>query len=261
LLLQRDDPTAKFRPSYIGHTGRLLPPDASGVSPPQAHDSDDAARRIVMKVAPFANPGKIDEHPRLLVANGTHGLYFNPGSVNVIYPSDLAPSECGKFDSPQPPAPKEDSPWYEGPAGFYLKMLVGGPILGLIWVLAEGSTPILGFPDVTFSDPVPDIDVIAPAGAGRTVKPAGLDVPDAGPDVNDWLSRQGEESDGRRFDFIVDRDRQVWWPKDFGAGGFQGRWGPRVENDPLGRRAGMRFPAFWRMFFLALENGKTAGTL
>ena len=98
LLLQRDDPTAKFRPSYIGHTGRLLPPDASGVSPPQAPDSDDAARRIVMVVAPFANPGKIDEHPRLLVAKGTHGLYFDPGSVNVIYPDDLAPSECGKFD-------------------------------------------------------------------------------------------------------------------------------------------------------------------
>src|SRR4051812_17403293 len=52
-VLQRDDPTAKFRPSSIGHTGRLLPPDASGVSPPQAHDSDDAARRIDEGRAPL----------------------------------------------------------------------------------------------------------------------------------------------------------------------------------------------------------------
>ena len=40
-----------------------------------------------------------------------------------------------------------------------------------------------------------------------------------------------------------------------------GAWGPRVANDPFGRRAGMRFPDFWRMFFLAFAIGKSAGTL
>jgi hypothetical protein len=40
-----------------------------------------------------------------------------------------------------------------------------------------------------------------------------------------------------------------------------GRWGPRVESDPFGRRAGMRFPAFWRLFFLAFANGKASGAL
>ena len=38
--------------------------------------------------------------------------------------------------------------------------------------------------------------------------------------------------------------------------GYQGRWGPRVESDPFSRRAGMRFPMFWRTFFLALADGK-----
>ena len=50
--------------------------------------------------------------------------------------------------------------------------------------------------------------------------------------------------DGRRYDFIVDRSTQPWWPGDFNQGGYMGRWGPRVETDPFGRRAGMRFPGF-----------------
>jgi hypothetical protein len=33
-----------------------------------------------------------------------------------------------------------------------------------------------------------------------------------------------------------------------------GRWGPRVEVDPNKRRAGMRFPEFWRMYFEELTK-------
>jgi hypothetical protein len=40
-----------------------------------------------------------------------------------------------------------------------------------------------------------------------------------------------------------------------------GRRGPRVETDPFGRRAGMRFLAFWRLFFLAFANWKASGAL
>ena len=60
---------------------------------------------------------------------------------------------------------------------------------------------------------------------------------------------------------VVERGSQVWWPGESPGSGYRGRWGPRVANDPFGRRAGMRFPDFWRMFFLAFAIGKSAGTL
>jgi hypothetical protein len=32
-----------------------------------------------------------------------------------------------------------------------------------------------------------------------------------------------------------------------------------VQTDPLSRRAGMQFPDFWKMFLLAVADGKTKG--
>ena len=142
-------------------------------------------------------------------------------------------------------------------------MLGMGPLglaAAIAWIAAEGG-PYFGLTVVgTYQDKAAP-DEAAPAGSGRTVRPLGLAVPGVGPDLEDWLSAQGEIVDGRRYEFLVDRERQPWWPKDSGEGGFRGRWGPRVENDPLGRRAGMRFPRFWQMFFLALAKGKADGTL
>ena len=37
---------------------------------------------------------------------------------------------------------------------------------------------------------------------------------------------------------------------------YRGRWGPLVANDPFKRRSGMRFPAFWKMFFVALAKNQ-----
>jgi hypothetical protein len=56
-------------------------------------------------------------------------------------------------------------------------------------------------------------------------------------------------------DMIVDRSRQVWWPSDDGTAGYRGRWGQRVAADPLPHRAGVKFPEFWKMFLIALEQG------
>lgn len=284
LLLERDDPNGVFRPSHIGITGRRIPPDAGGRSRPQADDSEspgslfaDDARRQVMKVTRFSNadagnpaPDKIDEHPILFVAKGTHSLYVASGTVEVVYPYEIAPSDCGRFEGPLPTGDGGfPSEFFTNPAIFFSKLIAGaalglgliGLAVGIAWIVAEGATlgsglDVVGVPPLDGSS-----DEIAPAGAGPTIKPTGLAVPDAGPDPKEWLSRQGEIYDGRRYDFIVDRGNQVWWPKDSGDDGYQGRWGPRVENDPVGRRAGMRFPEFWRTFFLALAKGKADGTL
>jgi len=46
----------------------------------------------------------------------------------------------------------------------------------------------------------------------------------------------------------------IWLPGVDGRPGYEGRWGPRVTTDPNNRRAGMRFPEFWEMFFTALAK-------
>jgi hypothetical protein len=107
----------------------------------------------------------------------------------------------------------------------------------------------------------PEPDVAGNPGTGKVVRPVGLTVPDAGPDVQNWTSAQGLVIDGCRYDFIVDRSTQSWGPADFNQGGYMGRWGPRVETDPFGRRAGTRFPAFWRLFFLAARAEPRPGRL
>ena len=67
----------------------------------------------------------------------------------------------------------------------------------------------------------------------------------------------------RKYSFIVDREErllgddrpvQIWWPSDDGKSGYRGRWGPFVTDDVHLRRAGMWFPEFWRMFFVALAK-------
>ena len=110
-------------------------------------------------------------------------------------------------------------------------------------------------------------DTVYPdAGAGLTIKPANVVVPDAGTQV-DWRSRT-VMINNKRYDFIVDRTQQQYWPpephKDSATqpkGWYSGRWGPRVETDPLSRRVGQHFPDFWKMFFLAIADGQANKTL
>jgi hypothetical protein len=93
-------------------------------------------------------------------------------------------------------------------------------------------------------------------GTGKVLAPENVVVPDAGPGLQTWLSKPGATIENRPYEFVVDRDKQTWWPNDTDGSGYRGLWGPRVENDPFSRRAGMRFPTFWKTFFLALADGK-----
>ena len=97
----------------------------------------------------------------------------------------------------------------------------------------------------------------ATAGAGKTVRPAGLALTDGGSDVLDWASQQGLQLQDRRYDFIVDRATQLWWPGDETPTGFRGRWGQHVTSDFLPRRSGPKFPSYCTMFLLALADGDT----
>ena len=142
--------------------------------------------------------------------------------------------------------------WSLGPWGF---------VAGIVSAAIEGLLPTpTGFSGVATGDgAVPDV---APtAGAGKTIRPAGLAIPDGGPDVQDWTAQRDLTLNGRRYDFIVDRTTQVWWPSDGGEKGFRGRWGQQVASDVLTRRSGPRFPDYVTMFLKALAAGDAAGQL
>ena len=159
--------------------------------------------------------------------------------------------------------PDDDNP-LEDMGAFLVKVLGGaafgpfGLIAGLVAAAAEDVLPhpvglnVVG----TYDEPDPDETPAVP-GDGKTVKPAGLALPDGGVDVVAWRAQQGLMVDKRQYDFIVDRSSQVWWPSDDGMTGFRGRWGQRVTSDLLARRAGPKFPDYARMFLLALADGDT----
>jgi hypothetical protein len=85
---------------------------------------------------------------------------------------------------------------------------------------------------------------------GLILRPAGLFVPEqaSAQRVEDWPTKTPEPAAKPRYDFIVDRETQLWWPPRDKSRGYAGRWGPRVTNDPKTRRSGMRCPSFALMF-------------
>ena len=273
LLLERADTTSDYRPSYIGMSGRLLAAPSMPVA--QAADDDDTAKRTVMTVNAFGKATLNDGHPRIFVAKGSHALYLAPGSFAVAYPNESHPNFCGGFEGIPPPPAQPETHLADNPLAaqglFWAKVAAGSSLLGAlgaaagaIWGIVEYAEANHGLNVVGTGSPAdnPAPDVAGGAGtrqngATRRGHRARCRRRCAELDLGAKTSR----STGRRYDFIVDRSTQPWWPGDFNQGGYMGRWGPRVETDPFGRRAGMRFPAFWRLFFVAFANGKASGAL
>jgi len=135
------------------------------------------------------------------------------------------------------------------------------PAAGLTWAIAEMAEIL---------EPSPGADVRAPdegprpGSLGKIVHPAtGIDpnalrtvqgVPDPGAQLQPWKSGQNVSIGGRKYDFLVNRAQQAWWPSANGLSGYLGHWGPFVEYDPSDNRKSMRFPRFWLMFFEALSK-------
>jgi hypothetical protein len=281
LLFERDDPAVDYAtPSWIGHTGRRLPDLATGpgvtVPVPQAFDLERRSNMKVTRWRPgtgaFASlPAVVGDHPKLFVSSGTHSLYLDPGPHTVDpYPADVAPQSCGLFDTPQAKQQYDDAHPYEDPDGnawiALAKTLAGlaaggllGAIAGAYWAHLEGNEFAQGLNVVgsasAASAPAPD-EGPTPGNLGKVVHPTTVTISDPGAQAQPWVADQGVLVGTRRYDLLVDRPSQVWWPSDDGNSGFRGRWGPRVEDDPVGRRAGMRFPPFWRMFFDAFAKAQ-----
>jgi hypothetical protein len=274
-IMLQGDPSgtlANATPKFFGHTGCRPAPDFvdnNPVYPPHQFDADGLT---VMKVAPWrpstgatANqPEVADDHPRLYVASGSHSLYMTPGSHEIDPFPQGNTFECAAYDTASllPPDPPND---IEVAGAFFLKMIAAGALnlgpiglaIGLIAAAAEGVLPKVSGLVLQGVDPVDPDEAPAAAGAGKTVQPAGLALTDGGSDVLDWASQQGLQLQDRRYDFIVDRATQLWWPGDETPTGFRGRWGQHVTSDFLPRRSGPKFPPYCTMFLLALADGDT----
>ena len=252
-------------PTFIGVTGK---PTAQ--VPPRTVariNDDDPAGRTFMRVSPYDEAESIAAPGRtmtvLFASKDTHSLYLREGIVQTTYPSDEGPISCGFAEGPLSPPQGESSsdPWPVDVGKFLAKILAGaallGPIgafIGYVWAVAELDLGFKVTGEVSHDPPPPDS--MANRMDAFVVKPE-LNLVDFGPAQTDWAVK--EMSDGDRiYDYLVDREKQLWWPSYDGESGFRGRWGPRVEKDPFDRRAGMRFPAFWAMFFRALATGKDA---
>jgi hypothetical protein len=244
LLLDRQAGQDEYTPKYIGFTGSPTTPPT-----PAASDSE---QRVTMKVAQWtpALPVKTQGHPHLYVSRGTHSIYLD----NAAHPTD-----------PFPTAPPVDEGTSDGqftevldnpdPLIFLVKAF-GGPV-GWIAAAVEALSRDVNLGIETGLSGTPDkVPYDAVTAGGITVHPAGIAPPNDWTRPQEWRSAQGQVINARQYDFIVDRSAQPWWPSDNGRSGFRGRWGQRVEGDRLPRRAGMRFPEFWRLFLLAIEDGR-----
>ncbi|HKP41792.1 hypothetical protein [Mycobacterium sp.] len=263
---------AAFSPKFLGRTGSR--PGGGGPYPPYQFD-DDMNTAMVVGSWTDGDPSVTDGHPRLFVANGTHSLYTKSGTQSVDpYPPSQQPQWCGTVDVPTPTPPSEpgDDPIVSAGKDtltLLAKMVAGGAFgfLGasaaLVACVVEAAHYHPGRAFAPFggeSNPNSPADPDQPpgsAGAGKTVKPTGLNVPDAGSDVVEWRCKPREplQDGARAYNCVVDRTTQKWWPSADTKSGFNGRWGQHVTADALSRRAGPRFPNYARMFLLALADG------
>lgn len=255
-----------FVPKFLGRTG-LRPAGEEGRFPPHQYDDDGNTAIVVGPYSP-ADPEVTEGHPRLYVAAGTHSLQLAPGAHRVDpYPAGRQPQHCGTLDTPTPAGPDEDDAVTAAKdiAILLAKMIAAGPfgflgaaaaLVGVVAEVASYRSPMAPFGVDPVSAGNPDQAPTSP-GEGRTVRPPGLNVPDAGTDVVEWRCRprQPLALDGRTYDCLVDRATQGWWPDPDSLRGFRGRWGQHVTADALSRRAGPRFPDYPRMFLQALADG------
>jgi hypothetical protein len=237
-------------PLHIGLTSRNV---GAPTSIPTLED------RIGMIVRPWKDVNRVGEHPKIFVSRGTHSNYLKTGphALKPFTPGDIDLNQgtCAQIETLDDVIPGgEGTPATEGTdADWVLIFIKMFGTLGahMEWAEEEGAFAKFGTLAVPAIDPnrQPQDDTGGPL-FGLILRPAGLFVPEqaAAQRTENWQTKMPEPTDKPRYDFIVDRDKQLWWPPRGASRGYAGRWGPRVTNDPKRRRSGMRCPPFALLF-------------
>jgi hypothetical protein len=256
LLLDRANPTAAYVPKWVGLTNRNIGAIRLDTNSPEV--------RTGMRLLPWSAMQTFGgNHPRFQVAKGSHGLYLPGEAIPPVQPltsDDLAAGHCGgaapivnsideiQVTFPYIPAAKivagANTGGIFGPVGAAL-----GAAAGVLWSIAELSPVTVN--DSYLPTTAPTVDTVSPS--GLVIHPVGVRPAEVDPSrAMEWRSADNVQIDGRRYDFTVDRATQVLWGIDPDGRGYTGRWGPDVAADQQTRRAGMKFPKFWYLFFDAL---------
>jgi hypothetical protein len=243
-------------PLFVGLTSR-------NVGNPLSIPTEE--NRIGLRAFPWRDADHVGDHPKVFVSRGTHGNYlavgphglepFTPGDV------DLSQGTCGQIealDDVIPGGAATSTPGQDEDIGMIaIKVLLSIAFPPLIpWAISEDIWSTFG--DATPAldpDRTPEDETGGPL-FGLILKPAGLALPEeaSAQRTEDWPTAMPEPADRPRYDFVVDRETQAWWPPRGASPGYAGRWGPRVTNDPKTRRSGMRCPAFALLFLEAIAR-------
>lgn len=282
VLLDRPSATEAYAPKWIGLSRR-------NVGRIQFQGKE---QRVGMRIRPWGDMQLLEKtHPRLVVARGSHAFYLpgeKPENVLPLTEPDPSAGSCGVAGPLTGAAHQVDEIHPEAAFGVTIAKMLGGAavggllgpfgalgmLAGFIWALFEREDIPGAVTTTTVVDPPPSLSptVDSVNVEGKVVHPKGLRPPevDAGR-AEEWRSKDNLSEGGRHYDSTVDRAKQILWPGDSNPAGvlpgdlnpnfkgYTGRWGPRVESDAETRRAGMRFPNFWLIFFdqLVRDNPPT----
>jgi hypothetical protein len=239
-------------PLFIGLTTRNIGDPKSAVG---------EENRLSMRVRPWKDVDTIGDHPKIFVSRGTHGNYLAPGlhSLNPFTPGDIdlnigTCAEIEKLDDVIPGGEEITIPGEDEDVGI---LIVKGLLtfgIGLAFTESAYGTFATSTPAIE-PNRKPQDETGGPL-FGLLLKPAGVFVPEqaAAKTVEEWATKMPDPGAKPRYDFIVDRETQVWWPPRDESRGYAGRWGPRVTNDPKTRRSGMRCPPFALLFLEAIAR-------
>lgn len=249
-------------PEYVGYGVRLR-----GISD-QAID-DATLFRQGMNIRPWIDVEHIGQHPRIYVANGYHNNYSRAGTQNPInaniFGFEIEKLACGAVEGVDQIIDEVKNSWSDiketaGDVGVTVAKVAAGSRIAGIWGALGGF--IAGIVEALSSSAdherspeewkgLEEEHGPQPQHYGLILTPPEVPKPvytdDLDSTKNDnftsivvWAGDDHEQ--------LVDRDVQLWWPGSGKMPGYNGRWGVRVQKDPMQRRSGITFPDFQRAF-------------
>jgi hypothetical protein len=235
-------------PLFVGLTSR-------NVGDPTSIPTEE--NRLGMIVHPWKEVERVGDHPKIFVSRGTHGNYLTTGphDLKAFTPGDIDVNQgtCAEIEELDNVIPGGDIPAVEPEDAdatiWILKSIFAAPFGALLALIEDAGTKFGSSGIFITPDQKPQDETGGPL-FGLILRPAGLFVPEqaTAQRTEDWQTKMPGPTDKPRFDFIVDRETQLWWPPRDANRGYAGRWGPRVTNDPKARRSGMRCPSFALLF-------------